>query len=394
MALIKCDECGVDVSSKAVSCPKCGNPIYTGASIPPTSTAGVSVSAPAIPGNSNASARRKLGGGLAAFLVAVIAFTVYESQSPGTPTPNTTTNENNVATVSPPPSSIPESSPTEQAAAAPTPAPINVSLDALPGWPQEQPKKVSLDTLYNDYQANEVAADNKYRGHLLMVSGPINRIAKDLLDRTYLALNLERSVFDVAAVLASPYIPTAATLAKGQTVTLVCVGDGKAITPNLKDCAIAVINGTVVSLKQAAALPGAPTAAKIVADGSTTGQTGFNRTPLDSPSDQATVEASFDCKKAHSTSEMLICGDADLAQLDRDLAQLYAQAKAAASNEKAFAKVTTQNWNWRERNCRDKACLVNWYGKQKRRFEDILNASAQSHAGETAQPAEGASSSL
>lgn len=29
MALIKCDECGKDVSSKAKSCPNCGNPIST-----------------------------------------------------------------------------------------------------------------------------------------------------------------------------------------------------------------------------------------------------------------------------------------------------------------------------------------------------------------------------
>ncbi len=27
MALIKCDECGKEVSSKAISCPSCGNPI-------------------------------------------------------------------------------------------------------------------------------------------------------------------------------------------------------------------------------------------------------------------------------------------------------------------------------------------------------------------------------
>ena len=28
MALIECDECGKDVSDKAVSCPNCGNPIF------------------------------------------------------------------------------------------------------------------------------------------------------------------------------------------------------------------------------------------------------------------------------------------------------------------------------------------------------------------------------
>lgn len=28
MVLIKCDECGADVSDKAIACPKYGNPIY------------------------------------------------------------------------------------------------------------------------------------------------------------------------------------------------------------------------------------------------------------------------------------------------------------------------------------------------------------------------------
>jgi hypothetical protein len=357
---------------------------------------GVSVGAAAIPANSNASARRKLGGGLAAFLVAVIAFTVYESQSPGTSTANTTTNASKVATVSPPPSSTPEPSPTEQTAAAPvpTPEPINVSLDALPGWPQEQPKKVSLDTLYNDYQANEVAADNKYRGHLLMVSGSINRIAKNLMDQTYLALNLDGRVFDINAVLASPYLPVAAALSKGQMVTLVCVGDGKVITPDIKNCAIAVVDGSPVRPRQAAVSAGATTSEKIVADPSTAGQSDINQT-AGSSSEQPVIEASFDCKKAHSTSEMLICGDAELAALDRDLAVLYTQAKAAAPDKRAFAAVTKQNWNWREHNCRDKACLVSWYADQKQRFVDILSPKAADE--QTSPPpavAQGASEAL
>jgi len=31
MALINCDECGAEISSKAVSCPKCGNPLQPAA---------------------------------------------------------------------------------------------------------------------------------------------------------------------------------------------------------------------------------------------------------------------------------------------------------------------------------------------------------------------------
>ncbi len=38
MALIKCGECGSDVSSNAASCPKCGNPIASAAQVRATGT--------------------------------------------------------------------------------------------------------------------------------------------------------------------------------------------------------------------------------------------------------------------------------------------------------------------------------------------------------------------
>ncbi|MFT4506516.1 lysozyme inhibitor LprI family protein [Caballeronia sp. 15711] len=97
--------------------------------------------------------------------------------------------------------------------------------------------------------------------------------------------------------------------------------------------------------------------------------------PVSTPTE--TITASFDCKKAHSTSEMLICGDANLAALDRDLATLYAQAKAAAPDKQAFAEMTRQNWNWRQRTCIDKTCLVTWYADQRQRFLNILNPPTQ-----------------
>lgn len=77
---------------------------------------------------------------------------------------------------------------------------------------------------------------------------------------------------------------------------------------------------------------------------------------------------------------MLICGDAELAALDVDLAQLYMQAKTAAPDKQAFANTTRQNWNWRERNCRDKACLVGRYADQKQLFAAAIANPNQSAA--------------
>lgn len=77
-------------------------------------------------------------------------------------------------------------------------------------------------------------------------------------------------------------------------------------------------------------------------------------------------QTSFDCAKAKSIPEFLICHDPDLAADDRDLANTYQQAKDAVIDKAAFAERTRKQWNFREKNCRDKACLTSWYAYQKR----------------------------
>ncbi|WP_376712945.1 lysozyme inhibitor LprI family protein [Burkholderia sp.] len=77
-------------------------------------------------------------------------------------------------------------------------------------------------------------------------------------------------------------------------------------------------------------------------------------------------QTSFDCAKAKSIPEFLICHDADLAAADRELATTYQQAKDAAVDKTAFVERTRKQWNFREKNCRDKECLTSWYAYQKR----------------------------
>ncbi|MFM0690475.1 DnaJ domain-containing protein [Paraburkholderia strydomiana] len=89
------------------------------------------------------------------------------------------------------------------------------------------------------------------------------------------------------------------------------------------------------------------------------------------------VITSFDCSKAHWPSEVLICGDDDLAAMDRNLASTFAQAKAVTTNKKSFGEIARRNWNWRNKNCTDKACLIAWYGDEQRWLLGVLsNATA------------------
>lgn len=86
----------------------------------------------------------------------------------------------------------------------------------------------------------------------------------------------------------------------------------------------------------------------------------------------AQPQPSFDCEKARSTPEKLICGDAELAQLDRELGTLYARAKRAASDPEAFQRVSDREWRRRESECGDRDCLLRWYAQRRQQLQEQL----------------------
>ncbi|MDR6467561.1 hypothetical protein J2777_001254 [Paraburkholderia graminis] len=84
------------------------------------------------------------------------------------------------------------------------------------------------------------------------------------------------------------------------------------------------------------------------------------------PSAQTTSfqQTSFDCSKAHSDAEHIICSDAELASDDVQLAAIYVKAKAVADDPVAFKVRTRAQWNYREQQCHDRECLARWYADQ------------------------------
>jgi hypothetical protein len=382
LALIKCDECGADVSDKAAACPKCGNPIHTAASVAPDSPASSSPGAPLPPLKPKASAGRKLGGALAAFLVVVIAFMAFEGRSSNKPADALTLPAIAAASTS--------DTTDANAAAAASAAAEAAEAAASAAAVQEAGKKCALDLQCTAEKYSAKANGQCER----MIEDHAREIAK----------------WDYKVEKEHWYVPFTSKISwSGPSHSQVIYYGDQAKFQNAfgawqRQSYWCVFD--IASLKVTAAqfdmegtppiedlAPGAPpppgSSAMKNSDAGPPAETSDH-----SGAGNETITASFDCKKAHSTSEMLICGDAELAALDLDLAQLYNQAKAAAPDKTAFATATTQNWNWREHNCRDKACLVNWYADQKQRFENILSQSAQSSADDAAQPAEGASASL
>lgn len=93
----------------------------------------------------------------------------------------------------------------------------------------------------------------------------------------------------------------------------------------------------------------------------------------------AATAASFDCAKARSYAEKLICSAPDLSLADEELGRVYRAAKKRAGNSAAFKKLVSENWKKRER-CADEACVRAWYRDSKALYEMIGRSEPETDA--------------
>jgi hypothetical protein len=103
-------------------------------------------------------------------------------------------------------------------------------------------------------------------------------------------------------------------------------------------------------------------------------QVARNTAPAERVAPPERVAPSFDCRLARSVPEKIICADAELSRLDRDLGRLHARAKAAAPDAAAFRRQNDAEWRRREQACRDRDCLLRWYAQRRGQLEAALAA--------------------
>jgi hypothetical protein len=104
---------------------------------------------------------------------------------------------------------------------------------------KENPEPTTANALFRAYHANEVTADEFYKGRLLAVSGRVAEIRKDFSDGIYVELQTENEFESVRAELSDGQAGNASALFKGASVTVVCRGAGMILgSPGLKDCSI------------------------------------------------------------------------------------------------------------------------------------------------------------
>ncbi|MEX3924490.1 lysozyme inhibitor LprI family protein [Paraburkholderia sp. BR10936] len=86
-----------------------------------------------------------------------------------------------------------------------------------------------------------------------------------------------------------------------------------------------------------------------------------------------TFPTSFDCSKAKSDSEHLICENSDLAAKDVRLAGLIKKARTVAADQAAFKEWARNALKDRQK-CHDAKCVSDWYDNQLAEYEDELSS--------------------
>jgi putative nucleic acid binding protein len=102
---------------------------------------------------------------------------------------------------------------------------------------RNRPVSVTAAQLYDAYQDNEVQADMQYKDKRLLVSGRVDKVSKDVMDKPFVSLSTSNMFMSILAYDMPEN--AVATLRKGTALTLLCRGQGMTIgSPILRDCSI------------------------------------------------------------------------------------------------------------------------------------------------------------
>lgn len=97
---------------------------------------------------------------------------------------------------------------------------------------------VTASNLYSEYEANEVAADQKYEDKILLIRGVILSIGKDILDRPYVVLggHGEYETWGVQCMFDDEDV--VAKFNKGQVITIKGKCSGYLINVLIEGCSL------------------------------------------------------------------------------------------------------------------------------------------------------------
>lgn len=94
--------------------------------------------------------------------------------------------------------------------------------------------KVTATELYNDYKANEIAANARYKGKPLLITGTVRAIQSDFRDQP--VVQLAAGDF-VTVSISGLSVEEASELSKGASIAAACTGNGEVLSfPATRNC--------------------------------------------------------------------------------------------------------------------------------------------------------------
>lgn len=98
--------------------------------------------------------------------------------------------------------------------------------------------EVTSQQLCADYDANEISADEKYKGKTLKITGTVDNIAKDLTDTMYVTLTSGQPLTRTQCYFDDSAKDQLGKLTKGQALTVEGKCNGKMMNILIKECVI------------------------------------------------------------------------------------------------------------------------------------------------------------
>ncbi len=98
----------------------------------------------------------------------------------------------------------------------------------------------SISKFVKEYHDNELASDGTYKGKLIKVSGSVETVSKDILDKPYISLNGggQMEMFGVQCFLDDSAVQSAMSIKKGQRITVKGRVKGRMMNVLVEDCSI------------------------------------------------------------------------------------------------------------------------------------------------------------
>ena len=95
---------------------------------------------------------------------------------------------------------------------------------------------ITASKLYKEYNANEIAADEKYKGKIIEVTGVIRDIGNDIMDNPYITLVGDEYFGDIQCYFNEKSV--VAKLSKGKRITVIGSCSGLMMNVQINNCIV------------------------------------------------------------------------------------------------------------------------------------------------------------